>query len=125
MMKAFLYPLYGLLTALVAQAATVTYDFNLTWVYTNPDGMYTRPTIGINGQWPLPRIEVSVGDHVIVNVQNQLQNRTGSLHFHGLFMSGSNQMDGPNGVTQCEFPAGSSFTYEFDVCASFQRIDDY
>lgn len=108
-------PLLGLLSASIAQAATVTYDFNITWVYANPDGLYERPVIGINGQWPIPRIEMNVGDHVVVNADNQLGNRSASLHFHGLYQHGNNQMDGPTGVTQCGFPPGSKFTYEFDV----------
>jgi iron transport multicopper oxidase len=115
-----IFPWFGCLP-LLAQAATVTYNFNLTWVYTNPDGLYNRPTIGINGQWPLPRIEVDINDHVVVNIQNHLGNRSATLHFHGLYMHGSNLMDGPDGVTQCEFNPDSAFTYEFDV--SFESKD--
>ena len=56
----------GLLVRLVAalslfqyvQAKTVTYDFNVTWVTANPDGLYDRKVVGINNQWPLPVIEV-------------------------------------------------------------------
>lgn len=65
--------------------ATVTYDFDIGWVTANPDGAFDRPTIGINGQWPVPRITASVGDQVIVNVNNSLGNQTTSLHFHGLY----------------------------------------
>ena len=108
------------LLALVFQAyttvaKTVTYDFKINWVTTNPDGAYDRPTIGINGQWPLPRIEATVGDRVVVNAHNDLGNRTTSLHFHGLYMNGSTQMDGPVGTSQCAIPAGSSLTYDFNV----------
>ena len=106
-----------LLAALLAlsRAATVNYDFNFTWVTTNPDGMYDKPTIGINGQWPLPPIRGSVGDTVAVNVHNMLGNRSTSLHFHGLYMNGTTQMDGPVGTTQCLIPPGSSLKYEFKV----------
>ena len=108
--------------AVIAQAATITYDFNITWVTTNPDGAYDRPTIGINGQWPLPRMVATVGDRVVVNVINQLENRTSSLHFHGLYMNGSSHMDGPVGVSQCAIPPGSSFTYDFNVRKWSQSI---
>jgi iron transport multicopper oxidase len=101
--------------ARLATAATVAYDFNITWVNANPDGAFERPTIGINGQWPIPRIEANVGDKIIVTVHNQLGNQSTSLHFHGLFMNGTNHMDGPEQVTQCPIPAGASFTYEFTV----------
>ncbi|SPQ20545.1 d799b6eb-bd37-4da1-9294-1a8cf6b4c133 [Thermothielavioides terrestris] len=100
---------------LLASAATVTYDFNITWLTANPDGMADRPTIGINGQWPIPTIRVNVGDRLVVNVLNSLGNESASLHFHGLFMRNATHMDGPAGVTQCPIPPGSRFTYNFTV----------
>ncbi|PQE24793.1 multicopper oxidase protein [Rutstroemia sp. NJR-2017a BVV2] len=81
----------------------------------DPDGAFERPTIGINGQWPLPIMRATVGDRIIVNVDNQLGNQTTSLHFHGLFMNGSTHMDGPAQVSQCGIPAGSQFVYNFTV----------
>ncbi|KAI1637300.1 Cupredoxin [Biscogniauxia mediterranea] len=99
----------------LATAVTVTYDFNITWVTANPDGAFDRPTIGINGQWPLPRISADVGDNIVVHATNQLGNQSTSLHFHGLFMNGTTQMDGPAQVSQCSIPPGSSFTYNFTI----------
>ncbi|EAQ86962.1 hypothetical protein CHGG_08215 [Chaetomium globosum CBS 148.51] len=101
--------------ALPADAATVTHDFNITWVTANPDGMADRPTIGINGQWPIPIIRVNKGDRLVVNVFNSLGNQSTSLHFHGLFMSGATHMDGPVSVTQCPIVPGGRFTYNFTV----------
>jgi iron transport multicopper oxidase len=100
---------------LATEAATVTYDFNITWVRANPDGAFERPTIGINGRWPLPVMTATKGDRVIVNVNNQLGNQTTTIHFHGLFMNGTTDMDGPAQVTQCGIPPGSQFTYNFTV----------
>jgi iron transport multicopper oxidase len=71
----------------ITEAAIVTYDFNITWVRANPDGLFERPTIGINGQWPLPVMKATIGDQVVVNVDNQLGNQSTSLHFHGLFQN--------------------------------------
>ncbi|KAK4122896.1 multicopper oxidase [Parathielavia appendiculata] len=99
----------------VARAATVTYDFNITWVTANPDGMADRPTIGINGHWPIPTIHVNVGDQLVVNVLNSLGDVSTSLHFHGLFMRSAAHMDGPVSVTQCPIPPGERFTYNFTV----------
>lgn len=96
-------------------AATVTYDFDIGWVTANPDGQADRPVIGINGQWPVPVIEVTVGDRVVVNVLNSLGNQSTSLHFHGLFMNGSTHMDGPVQTSQCPIAPGSRFTYDFEV----------
>lgn len=105
----------ALLCLSLARAATVSHDFNITWVTANPDGAFDRPTIGINGQWPIPRIDANIGDRIIINVDNQLGNQSTSLHFHGLFMNGTTQMDGPSQVSQCPIPPGSSFTYNFTV----------
>lgn len=104
-----------------AAAATVTYNFNITWVQANPDGAMDRPVIGINGKWPLSTINANVGDDVVVKVNNQLGNQSTSLHFHGLFMNGTNHMDGPAGVVQCPIPPGSSFTYNFTVRRHHRR----
>ncbi|KAL7922938.1 Cupredoxin [Trichoderma austrokoningii] len=99
----------------LARAATVNYDFNITWVTANPDGAFPRPVIGINHQWPIPRIEANVGDRIVVNVNNQLGNQSTSLHFHGIYQNGTTHMDGPVGVSQCQIPPGYSFTYNFTI----------
>lgn len=44
-------------------ATTLSYDWNIGFVTAAPDGVY-RQVIGINGQWPLPTIEGTVGDIV-------------------------------------------------------------
>ncbi|KAI1360054.1 Cupredoxin [Xylaria arbuscula] len=107
--------LWALTSLRIVAAATVTYDFKVGWVTANPDGAFERPTIGINGQWPIPQIEANVGDNVLIHVTNQLGNQSTSLHFHGLFMNGTSHMDGPSQVTQCGIPPGSSFTYNFTI----------
>ncbi|KAJ6113454.1 hypothetical protein N7523_006771 [Penicillium sp. IBT 18751x] len=97
------------------QAKTVTYDFNVTWVTANPDGLSDRKVVGINNQWPLPTIEVDKGDQLVVNMFNGLGDKDTSIHFHGMYQNGTNNMDGPSMVTQCPIPPGSSFTYNFTV----------
>lgn len=59
--------------AAVTGAATVTLDWNITWVRANPDGMAERPVMGINGQWPLPLLNFTKGDRVVANVHNQVR----------------------------------------------------
>ncbi|PWY88540.1 hypothetical protein BO70DRAFT_359994, partial [Aspergillus heteromorphus CBS 117.55] len=97
------------------QAKTVTYDFNVTWVTANPDGLHDRKVVGINGQWPLPIIEVDKGDRLVVNMYNGLEDKSASIHFHGMYQTNTTDMDGPAMVTQCPVPPGSSFTYNFTV----------
>lgn len=107
-----LVPLAWLCLAAVARAATVTYDWDVTWVWASPDG-FGRPVIGINNQWPCPVIEAMVGDTIVVNLANQLGNQTAGLHFHGVNQANSADMDGPSGVSQCPLPPGSSIKYQF------------
>jgi iron transport multicopper oxidase len=114
--------LCALLLATLTTAATVTYDWNITWVRANPDGLFERPTIGINGKWPLPVMKANLGDEIIVNVDNQLGNQTTTLHFHGLYMNGTTEMDGPAQITQCGIPAGSKFTYKFSVSQNHRTL---
>lgn len=106
----------------LAYAATVTYDFNITWVTANPDGQFDRPVIGINGQWPVPYITATVGDRLVVNVLNQLGNESTGIHFHGMYQNGTTEMDGSVAVTQCSIGPGSSFTYNFTVRRSNPKI---
>jgi len=54
-------------------ADTVTFDWNIGWVNANPDGLAERPVIAINGQWPLPILNITKGDRVIVNMHNQVR----------------------------------------------------
>ena len=96
-------------------AATVNYDWNITWVTRNPDALYERTTIGINNQWPVPEVRCNVGDRLVVNVNNQLGNQSVTIHWHGLYQNGTGQMDGVPYTTQCPIPAGSSMVYNFTV----------
>jgi len=97
-----------------ALAALVQKNWDIGWVNRSPNGV-ARPVIGINGQWPLPLLEATVGDTVRITVNNKLGNETTGIHWHGLHQIGSNEMDGPAGATQCPIPPGKSFTYEFVV----------
>ncbi|KAF2680798.1 multicopper oxidase [Lentithecium fluviatile CBS 122367] len=99
----------------LAWAKTVTYDFEIGWVTAAPDG-FSRPVIGINGQWPIPIIEANVGDTIVVKTRNSLRNETTSLHFHGMAQMGTVVNDGPVGVTQCPMEPGASYTYTFKAC---------
>jgi manganese oxidase len=63
-----------------------------------------------NRQVPGPRIRVTQGDHVRINVTNDLPEST-TVHWHGLVLP--NEMDGPANITQDPIEPGGSFTYEF------------
>lgn len=103
--------------ARLASAATVEVYWDITWVNASPDG-YSRPVIGINGVWPCPKLEASVGDTIIVHVDNKLGNETTGIHWHGITQKGTPEMDGPVAATQCSVPPDSSVTYKFWVCST-------
>ncbi|KAL4736471.1 Cupredoxin [Aspergillus similis] len=102
------------LTALT-EAKTHNFDWNITWVTANPDGLQPRPVIGINNEWPLPLLNFTKGDRVIANVHNGLGNQSTSVHFHGFFQNGTTEMDGPPGLTQCNIPPGETMLYNFTI----------
>ncbi len=106
--------LAGVLSRMFARADTVTYDWDVTWVWASPDG-FGRPVIGINNQWPCPTLQARQGDTVVVNLNNKLNNQTTGLHFHGINQLSTPDMDGPSGVTQCAVPPNSSVQYQFTV----------
>ncbi|OJJ34660.1 hypothetical protein ASPWEDRAFT_110479 [Aspergillus wentii DTO 134E9] len=99
----------------LSYAATVNLDWDVTWVDANPDGLAERPVVGINGEWPLPVLNFTKGDQVVVNLTNKLGNETTSLHFHGFYQQGSTEMDGPPGVTQCDIMPGDTMIYNMTL----------
>lgn len=47
------------LASSVAQAAVVTYNWNISYVNTNADGLFERRVIGVNGQFPYVLLPLS------------------------------------------------------------------
>jgi manganese oxidase len=64
----------------------------------------------LNEQIPGPRLRVTEGDKVRINVQNDLPEAT-SVHWHGLILP--NEMDGAADVTQEPIEPGEGYVYEF------------
>ncbi|KAJ5527675.1 hypothetical protein N7513_011834 [Penicillium frequentans] len=94
---------------------TLTLDWNITWVEANPDGMRTRPVMGINNQWPPPVVNVTKGDRIVAYVTNHLGNETTGIHWHGMYQHNTTHMDGVPGVTQCAISPNSTMIYNFTV----------
>ena len=63
-----------------------------------------------NGQVPGPRLRVTEGDRIRINVTNHLPEST-TVHWHGLIVP--NAMDGAAEITQPPIEPGQTFTYEF------------
>ena len=106
--------------AQLALSKTVNYKWDISWVTAAPDG-FSRPVIGINGQWPCPQIDVETGDRLVVEVYNGLGNQSTGLHWHGMYQNGTGYMDGTTGVTQCPIPPGHTLTYDFVVSVTLGR----
>jgi iron transport multicopper oxidase len=99
----------------VVFSAIVTLDWNVTYVNNvNPDGQFFRRAIGVNGVWPPPAINVTIGDTLVINVENQLDVPT-SLHTHGLFHNKTNYMDGAAMITECGIAPGTKLTYSIPI----------
>ncbi|WEJ97172.1 ferroxidase fet3 [Yamadazyma tenuis] len=91
------------------------WNYTANYVDANPDGVFTRRALTLNGEWPPPVLRVGKGDRVVFNLTNGLEDQNTTMHFHGLFQPGSAQMDGPEMVTQCPIPPGAHFVYNFTV----------
>ncbi|KAJ2845061.1 ferroxidase fet3 [Coemansia brasiliensis] len=78
------------------------------------EGLFTRTAIGINGQWPIPGIEATIGDTLVIHATNKLNEPT-SLHSHGLFQNGTVFYDGAYMVSECGIAPNSSFTYRIPL----------
>jgi FtsP/CotA-like multicopper oxidase with cupredoxin domain len=70
----------------------------------------TVEAYAFNRQVPGPRIRVTEGDRVRINVTNRLPEPT-TVHWHGLILP--NAMDGPAEITQKPIATGDTFRYEF------------
>ncbi|KAH7410864.1 Cupredoxin, partial [Cadophora sp. MPI-SDFR-AT-0126] len=90
------------------------YTWSIGWVQASPDG-FSRPMIGINGQFPCPPLEANMGDTIKITLTNNLVNQSTAIHFHGIFQNGTAYSDGPAMVTQCPIQPGATFVYEFKV----------
>ncbi|MCK9469158.1 MAG: multicopper oxidase domain-containing protein [Porticoccaceae bacterium] len=65
-----------------------------------------------NGQVPAPLMRVKEGDEIEVTVFNNTT-LTHTIHWHGIYQTGTWQMDGVPEVTQPAIEPGDSFVYRF------------
>ncbi|GAB1526701.1 ferroxidase, multicopper oxidase [Rhizoctonia solani] len=105
-------------TASPVLGAFVDYNFVIGNVQAAPDG-FRRSVVAVNGQIPGTLITANKGDTLRINVTNQLTDssmrRSTTIHWHGLFQSGTAGEDGPAFVTQCPISQFNSYTYEIPL----------
>ncbi|VDB85211.1 unnamed protein product [Peniophora sp. CBMAI 1063] len=99
-------------------AATVSKKLTIGNAELSPDG-FKRTGVTVNGQFPGPLITANVGDTFELTVADDLKDESlalvTSVHWHGFFQHGTNEMDGVATVNQCPIVPGKEFTYKFDV----------
>lgn len=74
--------------------------------------------MSINRQLPGPPIEVCQNDVIIVDVVNEIEGSSSTIHWHGYAQEKSPFMDGVPYITQCPIHFGSTFRYEFKASQS-------
>lgn len=77
-----------------------------------------RGFTSINFKLPGPRIQVCKDDVIVVDLHNNVEGSSTSIHWHGMRQLGTQFMDGVPYLTQCPIPYGESFRY------SFRAIDE-
>lgn len=93
-------------------ADVVTFDWRITYLAIEYDGVYID-SIGINDKPAgLSIIEVELGQEVEVRVTNELDEPT-CMHWHGLNQLGTQEMDGVSEFTQCHIDPNSTAVYHF------------
>ncbi|KAI8318259.1 hypothetical protein GQ54DRAFT_267157 [Martensiomyces pterosporus] len=104
-----------LLIAALAGSKRVVHDWEITYVTSNR-GLDQAPKrgYGVNGKFPLPIVDATIGDTLVINVRNSLDVPT-SLHAHGISQRGTNYYDGVAMTTECSIAPGTNFTYEIPL----------
>lgn len=87
-------------------------DLNIDYKTVNFSGRSIRKAIAVNNQIPAPTLRLKQGDHVVINVRNNLDKGT-AVHWHGVLVPW--QMDGVEGITQKAIAPGCAFRYEFTL----------
>jgi iron transport multicopper oxidase len=94
-------------------------DWKIGYMCGSPDGVRVCHILGVNGQFPGPTIEATIGDTLQVTVRNQIEDEEGpqktAIHWYGIFQRGTPHEDGPEMVGGCPIPYNASYTYKFKL----------
>ena len=81
----------------------------------SPDG-FAKSVITVNGQFPGPMLNGSIGDVMVITVLNNLPfGEQLSVHWHGINQINTSWSDGAAGITNCPIEASTNYTYEFSL----------
>ena len=102
-----------LILTLFPKAYAADHTVDLVVDYKNVDfAGECRKAMAINNQIPAPTLHFKEGDHVTINVHNNLDEGT-SIHWHGVLLPWN--MDGVENVSQEPIPPGKTFSYKFKL----------
>ncbi|XP_069141172.1 uncharacterized protein [Argopecten irradians] len=107
------YPHKGKLYKYDVSTPDQSIDVPMSEVITGDGWEQERLVTVANGSLPGPPIIAYVGQRLKINVINELQSDSVTIHWHGLPQYDTPWMDGVAFVTQCPILPGQSFTYEF------------
>lgn len=109
--KAYLYTLF--LICMLSSAFASDHEINLDIGYKTVNfAGSNKQAIAANQQIPAPTLHFKEGDHITINVRNQLDEET-AIHWHGIMVPW--QMDGVKGVNQRGIAPGEIFQYKFTL----------
>ena len=91
------------------------YELDVSEMVLDPDDFKNIRGKVFNKQYPGPWIQACWGDQLEIKVTNRLPHNGTTIHWHGIRQSGTLDMDGVNGVTQCPIAKDDSFTYIFNT----------
>lgn len=72
-----------------------------------------RGYLSLNFNLPGPKIEVCKDDIIVVDLYNDADGLSTSIHWHGMRQLGTQFMDGVPYLSQCPIPFGENFRYSF------------
>ncbi|KAL0309882.1 UNVERIFIED_CONTAM: Laccase-17 [Sesamum radiatum] len=74
---------------------------------------HTKSMVTVNGKFPGPRIVAREGDRLLIEVVNNVPNKSLSIGMELELRSG--WADGPAYITQCPIQTGQSYVYNYTV----------
>lgn len=74
-----------------------------------------RGILTVNRELPGTAIEVCLKDIVVVDVSNEMDGSSATIHWHGMTQKGTPYSDGVPFITQCPIHFGNSFRYTFEA----------
>ncbi|KAJ9639586.1 hypothetical protein H2204_003656 [Knufia peltigerae] len=114
---AYAAPSSSSVSSLEKRAKKVKFEVDLTWEDYSPIGGKPKKMILVNGTFPGPALEATVGDEVEFLVHNNMPDAT-AVHFHGIVQQGTPWSDGVPGLSQKPIAPGSSYLYKWTADAS-------